>query len=352
MLKLDYSLQSPEERNDLVKRYLAENPDVSESYMEVLADYLILCMEKQEKQQRKILTENRLSTVNKRETSFEGLASQFENGEDGIYNLMTNDKYVIFRPKMTITKRDLDDIAALRQVREAITYWEERLKTATGKEVFTIKKTLIDLRKDQYIIKEEFRKPINLKKLTRSKSPNVLWSKEELIHGEKFADFTIKTEGASLLDPKVCSAILCNYSRLKENSWDVFDGDTWYLLLDFDYLCGQALDKFPVYDRIVECKIDGMKNSEIQEILNAEFGLNYSPEYISSLWRNKIPALIASAAEDQYLDWYFTEVEKGVYKRCSKCGQVKLAIPKYFSRNKTSKDGWYSVCKSCRNKNG
>ena len=65
-----------------------------------------------------------------------------------------------------------------------------------------------------------------------------------------------------------------------------------------------------------------------------------------------IPALIASAAEDQYLDWYFTEVEKGVYKRCSKCGQVKLAIPKYFSRNKTSKDGWYSVCKSCRNKNG
>jgi hypothetical protein len=71
-------------------------------------------MEKQEKQQRKILTENRLSTVNKRETSFEGLASQFENGEDGIYNLMTNDKYVIFRPKMTITKRDLDEIAALR----------------------------------------------------------------------------------------------------------------------------------------------------------------------------------------------------------------------------------------------
>jgi hypothetical protein len=95
-----------------------------------------------------------------------------------------------------------------------------------------------------------------------------------------------------------------------------------------------------------------MKNADIQEILNAEFGLNYSPEYISSLWRNKIPALIASAAEDQYLDWYFTEVEKGVYKRCSKCGQVKLAIPKYFSRNKTSKDGWYSVCKSCRNKNG
>jgi hypothetical protein len=43
--------------------------------MEVLADYLVLCMEKQEKRDKKILTENRLTTVNKRECSFEGLAT-------------------------------------------------------------------------------------------------------------------------------------------------------------------------------------------------------------------------------------------------------------------------------------
>ena len=49
-------------------------------------------MEKQEKRQRKILTDNRMTTVNTRETSFEGLVSQLENGEDGIYNLITNDK--------------------------------------------------------------------------------------------------------------------------------------------------------------------------------------------------------------------------------------------------------------------
>jgi hypothetical protein len=49
-------------------------------------------MEKQEKKERKVLTENRMATVNKRETSFEGLVSQLENGEDGIYNMMSNDK--------------------------------------------------------------------------------------------------------------------------------------------------------------------------------------------------------------------------------------------------------------------
>ena len=92
MIKLDYSLESPEERNELVKKILEENPEPSEKYLEILADYLVLCMEKQERKQRKILTDNRLTTVNKRETSFEGLVSQLENGEDGIYNLMTNDK--------------------------------------------------------------------------------------------------------------------------------------------------------------------------------------------------------------------------------------------------------------------
>ena len=49
-------------------------------------------MEKQEKKQKQILTENRMTTVNKRETSYEGLVSQLENGEDGIYNLVNEDK--------------------------------------------------------------------------------------------------------------------------------------------------------------------------------------------------------------------------------------------------------------------
>lgn len=96
MIKLDYTIESPEERNELVKKIIEENPNLNEKYLETLADYLILCMEKQERKERKILTENRLTTVNKRETSFEGLVSQFENGEDGIYNLITNDKNTIF----------------------------------------------------------------------------------------------------------------------------------------------------------------------------------------------------------------------------------------------------------------
>ena len=345
MIKLDYSLQTPEERNELVKQILAEDPNPSEKYMEVLADYLILCMEKQEKKEKHILTDNRMATVNKRECSFEGLVSQLENGEDGIYNLISENKQTIFQPKVTITKKDLEEIPPLKQLREAIEVWEAKLKVTEGRDAFTIKKALIEMRKDQYIIKNAYRRPVVPNKITRSKSVIKLEDKTHLFDEDGYPI----PEGVSLLDPAVCSAILCNYSRLKQDSWDQFDGDTWYLMHDFDVISDKALKDYPLYERIVEYKIDGMQNIDIQIAIQAEFGIKHSLEYISSLWRNKIPKLIASAAEDDYLDWYYREVERGKYKRCSRCGQIKLAHNKYFSKNKTSKDGFYSICKCCRN---
>ena len=346
MIKLDYSLQTPEERNELVQQILNEPREepLSDKYLEVLADYLILCMEKQERRERNILTDNRMTTVNKRETSFEGLVSQFENGEDGIYSLMTEDKNQIFQPKVSITKKDLEEIESLQQLRQAIEYWEEKLKVTEGKDAFIIKRTLIELRKDQYVIKNAYRRPIVFTQITRSHNFIPLEG-EITLDDEGYC----VSKGVVLTDPAVCSAILCNYSKLKQDSWGNYESDTWYMIYDFETVCDRALEKYPLYMRIVECKIDGMQNIDIQETLQMEFGIKHSLEYISSLWRKKIPALIASAAEDQYLDWYYLNVEKGKYKKCSRCGEVKLAHNKYFSKNKTSKDGFYSICKCCRN---
>jgi hypothetical protein len=48
------------------------------------------------------------------------------------------------------------------------------------------------------------------------------------------ADGTPQWKGVSLLDYKVCSAILCNYSKLKAAGEGNFMSDTWYCLEDFD----------------------------------------------------------------------------------------------------------------------
>ena len=347
IIKLDYTIDSVEERKKLVEKILEENPEPSEAYLDILANYLVHCMEKQEKKEKKILTDNRMTTVNKRETSFEGLVSQLENGEDGIYNLMNESKTTIFQPKITITKKDLEEIPYLNQIREAIKWWEQKAKTASGRDAYIIKQTIIALRKDQYVVKNAYRKPIALARITRSKNFKRM---DDSYHFD--ADNNLVPEGISFANPKIVSAILCNYSKLKEDSYGNFESDLYYLMWDFDNLCEKALKDYPLYERIVTLKIDGAQNINIQQDLIDNFDVKHSLEYISSLWRNKIPNIIASAAEDEILYNHYLNKEKGKYKRCSRCGEIKLAHNKYFSKNKTSKDGFYSICKCCRNSKG
>ena len=257
---------------------------------------------------------------------------------------MNESKVTLLQPKVSITKSDLEEIPLLAQLRDSIKRWEALLPHATGRDAYIIKKTLIEMRKDQYLIKNAYRKPIIANKLIRSHG-SIKLDESYKIKGD-----SIITSGFTLCDPKICQIILCNYSRLKQESYGEFKGDTYYLMEDFDRLATKALQPYPMYERIVECKVDGLPNTDIQLILIKEFNKTHSIEYISSLWRNKIPNLIAVQAENELLNWHYLEVEKGKYKKCSRCGQIKLAHNKYFSKNKTSKDGWYSICKACRSK--
>lgn len=302
-------------------------------------------MEKQERKERKILTDNRLVTVNKRECSFEGLAGQLENGEDGIYNLINESKHTIFQPKIQITQRDLDTIPCLRQLRDAITIQEDALKRASGKSAFIIKKALIEMRKEQYIIKQAYQKPIIFCKITRSLDHRVPLEDKSVL----LKNGAVEVRGVSLMDRRVVEAILCNYSSLKQDSWGDFQGDMWYLIQSFEQICDAALLEYPLYMRIVELKIEKKQNIEIQQIIQEEFGIKHSIEYISCLWRNKIPKLIAQEAKDDFLRWQY-RIKNLPMKQCSRCGQIKPSNNNFFSKNNTSKDKFYSICKKCRNK--
>lgn len=347
--KLDYSLQTPQERNELVKKIIDETPpeQLTNKYLTILSDYIIFAMDKEERKKKKILTDNRMVTVNRRETSFQGLAGQLENGEDGIYNMIANDKNIIFMPKVTITEEDIKEIPGLKDLRDAIDNVEKQFKAATGKRKFLLKKQLIEMRQDQYVLKSAYRQPIYMMNVTKSFSKLQLDGKITITE-----DGQVKsTELVSLFDQKHVSALLCNYSKLKEDAWSKFSSDSYYLMEDLDNLIERTLkDKYPLYYDLLIYKIDGKQNIEIQELLNEKHGIKHSVEYISSLWRNKIPKLLAEQAQEDYLIWYYTMQERGKWKRCSRCGEVKLAHNRFFSKNKTSKDGFYSICKCCRNK--
>lgn len=347
--KLDYSLQTPEERNELVKKIIDETPpeQLTNKYLEILSDYIIFAMDKEERKQKKILTDNRMVTVNKRETSFQGLAGQLENGEDGIYNMIANDKNIIFTPKICITQKDVDEIPALRDLRAAIETVEKQEKAATGKRKFMLKKQLIEMRQDQYVIKNSYRQPMYFTNAIKSFSKTNFDEKIEITK-----DGEVKSNGlVSFFNQKHISALLCNYSKLKEDVWGKFWADSYFLMEDLDALIERTLkDDYPLYYDLLIYKIDGKQNVEIQALLNEKHGIKHSVEYISSLWRNKIPKLLAEKAQEEYIIWYYTTQEYGKWKKCSRCGQIKLADNRFFSKNKTSKDGFYSICKCCRNK--
>ena len=351
-IKMDFSLETPEERNELVKKIIAETPSerLTPRYLEKLADYIVFAMDRQEKKEKKILTDNRMLTVNKRETSFEGLIGRLENGEDGIYSMIANDKNIIFSPKAPITQKDIDEIPGLKELRESIESLEKQFKKSRGKKAYLIKKQIIALCQDQYVLKKDYRKPIynnNAQSLIKiMKTIDLrenIWLDE---NGIPQSDGLI-----NLFNEQHVSLLLCNYSKLKEDSWTDFNGDTKWMMMDLDNLIENTLkDKYPLYYDLLIYKIDGKQNTEIQDLLERDHGIRHSVEYISSLWRKKIPKLIVEQARKEWLLWYFTFQEKGYWKKCSRCGQIKLGHNYFFSKNKTAKDGWYSICKKCRNK--
>lgn len=345
-LKLDYKLKTCQERADLVNQIVAQTPKdhLTNRYLEILGDYIMGGITKEEKKSRDYLTDNRRITIDRRETSFEGLAEKFENGEDGIYNLMTNDKNIIFQHKQEITQEDIDTIPGLKELRQNIEIIEEEGKAATGKRKYLLKKWLIDMRKDQYILKSSFKAPIHF-------APSPKGMNKIDLSERQYVDENGEPQSTGLItffNPEHISAILCNYSALKAETRGKYWNDFYYLINDFDILVKKALANYPMYAELVKMKIRGAQNAEIQEMIEKKYNEKHSSQYISSLWRNRIPKIIAERAKDDFLIWYYEHEKQGAMKRCACCGQRKPANSHFFSKNKTSKDGWYSWCKECR----
>ena len=123
-IKMDYSLETAEERIAKINEIISNTPSekLTPRYLTKLGDYLLdTTIDKTEKKKRyNILTDNRMFTINKREMSFEGLVQRLENGEDGIYNMIANDKNIIFAPKIGITEEDIENIPGMKDLVEAI----------------------------------------------------------------------------------------------------------------------------------------------------------------------------------------------------------------------------------------
>lgn len=347
-IKLDYTLRTPAERSALAQKIIdtAPSSQLTDKYLEILSDYILDALPKEEKKEKYITTSNRQVTIDKRETSYEELVSKFENGEDGVYNLINNDKNQYLTPKVEITAEDIAEIPGMERLKEEIESIEKQAARAVGRTKYLLKKQAIEMRQQQYILKEMWRQPHRCNVATNT-SGNRIEISDEVYFDEK-GDPTSDAV-VTFFKPAHISAILCNYELLHTHLKHKYQSDFHYMMRDFEKLLREGLEPYPAYRTLVEAKIDGQTNAEIQKLLIEKHNLHHTPEYISSLWRNKIPKILSEKAKEDYLIWYYTEVERGTWKRCTRCGEVKLAHNRFFSKNNTSKDTYYSICKCCRN---
>lgn len=139
MLQLDYSLQTPEERINYVNNFLKQNSKnyLNKKALSYLSDYILFVgdknqTKKEKKNEKPILTKNREATIDKRQISYEGIIATLENGEDGLYNMIRNDKNQILDPRSPITESDKENIPGLKDYVDTIESLQSQLKRAKG----------------------------------------------------------------------------------------------------------------------------------------------------------------------------------------------------------------------------
>lgn len=354
-MQLDYSLKTPEERIACVKALIAETPDdkLTNHYLSYMSDYILFVADKdQTKKERKedhpIVTKNREVTVAKRQVSLEEVVSSLENGEDGLYALISNDKNQILDHKNKISQKDIAEVPGLQEQLDLIERLQVQFKSATGQMRYSLKKQIIETWQQIYILKASFRGTP-----AKGKTSNQIKNMAHMDLGENISIDPVTlmptSDGMiSLFNSAHISFLLCYYSQLKQECIDDLLSDMHFLLLDLEELIDRTLkEDHPVLYDLLIWKIDGLTNEEIQKRMEVEHAEKHSEQYFSSLWRKRIPKLLSEQAQKDWLIWHFTNEEYGQWKYCTGCGEYKLAHPLFFAKN-SSKDGYYSRCKICK----
>lgn len=97
---------------------------------------------------------------------------------------------------------------------------------------------------------------------------------------------------------------------------------------------------------ILDMKLRKVKNVDIALAVNKKWKKTYTPNYISTIFRQHIIPKINDAAKyhEKIVGNLFFEEE---FKTCPKCGRTLLRDAENFTRRSRSKDGFTNRCKAC-----
>lgn len=404
MLKLDFSIVSSTERSEFVNNFFNSNPDYqpTQAELDTLSNYILYGKD-----------EDGTSVVDRKEVSIDTKYSSYSKRKaESLDELMDTpgfnentivQNYVYRHPKVEKISRKSQEDAAIPGMKEL---WRAidraayilkvceglapqdpdnpvRVEDYTQTDLYKLKHNLIDMRKQQYVLKETYRPT------EHTFNPNVhkaatLQSETQPIDWEQYWFYPL---GLRLMPldgrfdaPQDYARTITPWDRVQlgnepevENRHiiDFTNSEHIYLLakhyqdiscatdLDHDGLCGAILDTLEFYAQLADLtesrqliwklKCAQWNNGAIRVRVNKEFGTSYNDNYISTLFKQNICGDIAAAAR-LHADYFLNRDNDSVWKICSCCGKRKLRDSREFMRKSKSSDGLAARCKKCESK--
>ena len=117
-------------------------------------------------------------------------------------------------------------------------------------------------------------------------------------------------------------------------------------LLDTLEFYESIADLTDIQKEILRLKEKKEKNTDIASYINKKYGKNYTANYISTIFKQKIVVKINEAAgihQDTIENCFFPEN----FKKCTDCGRILLLDGRNWVRKSRSKDGFQNRCKRC-----
>lgn len=250
---------------------------------------------------------------------------------------------------------------------------------------------LVELRREQYAIRDSYTAPI-----TMHSHPTALeyeWSDSHIGHEVEVLPLGLRDDSltASLIFLSWSSLIPSNFVEeelravsllyWRKQSYAPGDNQLWFdfrdeehvfhlfdLFFDLDKAADAIADEDmdsqlrPLLNTLVfyteradldelqrevlDMKMRKVRNADVARTINKKYGKNYTDNYISTIFRQRIIPKVAAAAKyhERLVGSLPFEEE---FKKCSTCGRVLLRDACNFTRKARSKDGLTARCKEC-----
>lgn len=423
-LKLDFSLETAEERKNFIDTYIVQFPDLTHSEAETIADYLLWgktsdgvalgadteLKTKWTKTDEIDSLESIMENPTYANVQFQSLSDatplkkvrEVFNREEvmanapaylletftSLWRQIDEDDLVICYYELGVGKREKPPREELlkRFTEEEQAVLSRRAAELTQYEYLKLRHELIELRREQFTLKDSY-----ISTLNPHQGPTGL----DHVHSHFGLDLEILPLGTCAgafgqlvfdtnFDPaafdeeqlRLIGRVLDekqNVDSTQPNVIDFRNLETLYQLYlsredcmdqieqekEANFVEGNLEDIYKTLDfyesiadltaaqrKLLRLKEAHVHNSDIAGIINKEFHKNYTANYISTIFRQKIIGRIIEAVNLHLLsveNCFFPEN----FKKCTECGKILLLDERNWVKKARSKDGFQNRCKRC-----